>query len=111
MEVAMDGIIITAAVILAVISLIEVITFFVAMPSRSAPAYISVLPVFPGDDKLRDRLEYLSMKGCGRRRVVLVDYSATPDQAELCRQFVHSSPDAVFLPSSELEEFFRSIFG
>ena len=96
----MDGIIITAAVILAVISLIEVVTFFFTMPPRSAPAYISVLPVFSGDECLRDRLEYLSMKGCGRRRVVLVDYSATPEQAELCRRFILSSPDAVFIPSS-----------
>ncbi|MDO4864672.1 MAG: hypothetical protein Q4A05_10935 [Ruminococcus sp.] len=106
----MDGIIITAAVILAVISIIEVVTFFLAMPSRSAPAYASVLPVFEGDEKLRERLEYLSMKGCGRKRVILVDYTATPEQAELCRQFVHSSPDAVFIRCSELEDYFKGMF-
>ena len=107
----MDGIIITAAVILAVISLIEVVTFFLSIPSRSAPAYISVLPVFEEDEKFPERLEYLSMKGCGRRQVVLVDYSATPQQAELCNSFVHSSPDVVYIPCSELEDFFIGIFG
>lgn len=106
----MDGIIITAAVILAVISLIEIVTFFLAVPSGAAPAYASVLPVFAGDEKLRDRLEYLSTKGCGRKRVILVDYGATHEQAELCRQFVHNSPDAVFLPCSELEDYFKGMF-
>ena len=106
----MDAVIITAAVILTVISLIELVTFFLAVPSNAAPAYASVLPVFAGDDKLRERLEYLSMKGSGRKRVILVDYGAAPEQAELCRAFVHSSPDAVFIPCSELEKYFSEMF-
>ena len=85
----MDGIIITAALVLAVIAVIGAVS---------------------GDERLPERLEYLSMKGCGRRRVILVDYGATAQQAELCRRFVHSSPDAVFITSSELEKLFSEIF-
>ena len=106
----MDGIIITAALVLAVIAVIGIVSLFVALPSEAAPAYAAVLPVFPGDDSLPERLEYLSMKGSGRRRVILVDYGATCEQAEMCRRFVQSSPDAVFISASELEKLFSEIF-
>ena len=106
----MDVIIITAALILAVIAVIGAVSLFIALPSEAAPAYAAVLPVFSGDESLPERLEYLSMKGCGRRRVILVDYGATAQQAELCRRFVHSSPDAVFITSSDLEKLFSEIF-
>ncbi len=106
----MDGLIISAAVILAVIALIGTFSLFVALPAEAAPPYAAVLPVFAEDTCLRERLEYLSMKGSGRLNIVIVDYSATPEQAELCRRFVHSSPDAVYINASELEKYFSYIF-
>ena len=55
----MDGIIITAAVILAVIAIIEIVNLFTDISIDGAPAYVTVLPVY-ADDKLFDmRLEYL----------------------------------------------------
>ena len=109
-EVAMDSIIITAAVILAVICIIEIVLFFLSSPAAGTPAYVSVLPVFENDTELSERLEYLAIKSCGRRKVVIVDYSATPEQEEMCRGFVKNSPDAVFIPASELEKTLKEMF-
>lgn len=106
----MDEILITAAVLLAVIAVIEIVTYFLTVPLNSSPAYTAVLPILSQDEKLNERLEYLALRSCGRRCVVLVDYDAAPEQAELCRQFVRNSPDAVFIPSSELEDYFRRTF-
>lgn len=106
----MDGILITAAVILSVIALIEVVTFFFSIPVKGAPAYVSVLPVFRGDKDFRDRLEYISRKSCGRTRIILVGYSADEEQEMLCRQFVRDEPDAVYISGDELEKFFEEIF-
>lgn len=106
----MDGIIITAAVILGVIALIEIVTLLFLSPIKSAPAYVAVLPVFEDDPELRERLEYLSLKGCGRRRIILVNYSATAEQDLLCAQFTGSSPDSLYISADELEKTLRDIF-
>ena len=100
----MDAIIITAAVVLAAICIIEIVSYFVTAPLSGTPAYISVLPVFENDEELSERLEYLAIKSCGRRRVIIVDYSASSEQSELCRGFVNNSPDAVFISAEELEK-------
>lgn len=106
----MDAIIITAAVVLTAICIIEIVSYFVTAPLSGTPAYISVLPVFENDEELSERLEYLAIKSCGRRRVIIVDYSASSEQSELCRGFVNNSPDAVFISAEELEKTMRELF-
>jgi hypothetical protein len=106
----MDSIIIIAAVILTVISIIELTKFFLAVPSKGTPAYISVLPVFADDEDLADRLEYLSMKSCGRKRIILVKYSSTPEQDMLCSHFIRNDTDAVMITPDELESCFADTF-
>ena len=106
----MDGIIITAAVILGVIALIEIVTLLFLTPIKSAPAYVAVLPIFADDPELSERLEYLSLKGCGRRRIILVNYSADAEQDMLCRQFAGNSPDTLYISAMELEKTLREIF-
>ncbi len=106
----MDSIIITAAVILSVISIIELTKFFLAVPSKGSPAYLSVLPIFADDENLADRLEYLAMKNCGRQKIILVKYSSTPEQDVLCSHFIRNDTDAVMLEADELEVYFSDIF-
>ncbi len=106
----MDGIIISAAVILAVVALIEIVSLFTDLSNEGTPAYVKVLPVF-SDDKLFDmRLEYLMRKSGGRQKIVLVNYSADDRQSELCNSFIRNNPDAVFIHYSEMKNFFAEIF-
>ncbi|MBQ9139187.1 MAG: hypothetical protein IJX61_01060 [Ruminococcus sp.] len=106
----MDEIIITAAIILAVIAIIEIVTLFFSLPADNAPPYVAVLPVFSDDVLFDMRLEYLMRKGCGRQRVILVDYTANEHQTELCKSFLQNNPDAVFIHYSEIQKFFSETF-
>lgn len=106
----MDGIIITSGVILGVIAIIEIINLFTDLHKNDSPACLSVLPVFSEDALFDSRLEYLMRKGCGRQRIIFVDFSANKRQTDLCRSFIHNNPDAVFLDSSEMQNFFSEIF-
>lgn len=106
----MDEIIITMAVILAVIAIIEIVTHFFAINSAGSPPYVTVLPVFSDDVLFNMRLEFLMRKGSGRQRIILVDYSADNHQKELCIAFVHNNPDAVFIHYTEMKNFFAEIF-
>lgn len=105
----MDVIIIIAAVILAFIAVIEIITLF-SLPTDNAPPYVAVLPVFADDKYFPQRLEYILQKGCGRTNIIMVDYSADNTQKELCRQFINDNPDAVFISHTELEKYFAETF-
>lgn len=105
----MDGIIIVTAVILAVIALIEIITFFSVSPKKT-PSYFTVLPVFADDKYFQQRLEYILQKSCGRTNIIIVDYSADNNQTELCRQFVDDNPDVVFISHEELQKYFAETF-
>lgn len=100
----MDGIIVTAAVILAVIALMELVTLFAALPGDGLKLYISVLPVFGDDEDFSVRLEQIMRRGCGRKSVILVDFSADDEQRELCRQFARDNPDCEFVTEQELAE-------
>ncbi|MBR5513499.1 MAG: hypothetical protein IKV85_05885 [Ruminococcus sp.] len=106
----MDGIIISAAVVLAVIALIEITGVFTDLSDEGVPAYVTVLPVFAEDSLFDMRLEYLMRKSGGRRKVVLVDFSADNRQIELCSRFVNNNPDAAFIHYTEMKNFFAEIF-
>lgn len=106
----MDGIIITAAVVLSVVAVIEIVTVFFSLPKGSTPPYVTVLPVFDSDKDFERRLEYIMQKGCGRRNIIIVSYTADSRQKELCRKFIHDNPDAVFISHTELESLFSRTF-
>lgn len=103
----MDMIIVITAVMLAVIAIIETVMLF-SLPTDNAPPYVEVLPVFADDRYFQQRLEYILQKG--RTNVIIVDYSASDLQKELCRQFVNNNPDAVFISHTELEKYFAETF-
>lgn len=104
----MDMIIITSAVIIGVIALIEVLTYFFILPDEGIPDSVAVLPVFSDDKNFPMRLECLIRRNS--RNVILVDYSADSSQTELCRQFVRDNPDAVFISHEEIERIFAETF-
>lgn len=106
----MDGIVITAAVILAVVALIEVVTLFLVKPDPAAPPYIELLPVFEEDKFFQRRLEYLGQRCGGRTSLIIADISATKEQLELCRRLAEESPDTVIITMAQLEELLRERF-
>ncbi|MBQ8962072.1 MAG: hypothetical protein IJ071_12815 [Ruminococcus sp.] len=106
----MDGIVITAAVILAAVALIEVVTLFLARPDPAAPPYIELLPVFGEDRQFPRRIEYLGKRCGGRTSLIIVDISANEQQLELCRRLAEESPDTVIVTMAELEGALREIF-
>ena len=106
----MDAVIITAAVILAAVAVIEIVTLFLVRPDPAAPPFIELLPVFSEDGHFPDRAEFLTKRCGGRTSLVIVDISGTPAQLELCRQLAASSPDTVIVSLDALENELRKIF-
>ena len=104
----MDGVIITAAVILAVIALIEIVTLFCAKPFGK-PVYIAIIPVFAEDSDLPLKLERLALRSLPT--AILLDISATEKQLQICRQFVRDNPAAEIVPYSEFENYLAHTFG
>lgn len=102
--------IISAAVILTVMAIIEIITLLFTLPNHNAPPYVTVLPVFCDDNLFENRLDYLMQKSCGRGNVILVDYSANEHQRNLCERFVENNPDAIFIHQQELKKYLSKTF-
>lgn len=101
----MDNIIISVAVVLAVIALIEIISLIFSIRKENIRTYTVILPIFAKDSDFPIRLET-----CRRSDVILVDYSATPLQKELCKKFLNDNPDAVIISKNELEKYFSETF-
>lgn len=107
----MDGILITAAVIVGVIAMIEIVTMFFRLPlACNGPSWVMVLPVFAEDSCFPQRLDRLAARSCGRTNVMIVDYSATEQQRELITQFARENPDAVIISHLELEKILSKTF-
>lgn len=104
----MDGVIVTAAVILAVIALIEAVTIFCARPFGK-PVYIAVVPIIGEDSDLPERLERLSLRSVPA--AVLLDISATEEQLQMCRQFVRDNPAAEIVPAEVFSDYLARTFG
>lgn len=102
--------IISAAVVITVVAIIEIVTILFTLPDRNAPPSVTVLPVFSDDAMFENRLEYLMQKSCGRGNIILVDYSADEYRRTLCSRFIGNNPDAVFIHHSELEKYLSGIF-
>ncbi|HBB72480.1 MAG TPA: hypothetical protein DCZ71_07745 [Ruminococcus sp.] len=106
----MDTALITAAAVLAVIAAAEIICLFL-LPCRDvSPLYAEILPVFSEDDLLPQRLDCLALRSGGRTALIIVDYSATEQQLELCRQFCSNEPDCTIISAGELEKILLKTF-
>lgn len=107
---SMNLLILLSAVILGIIAVTEIMLIFFSLPRGNTPAYLAILPVFSEDSEFDERLDHIAQKGCGRRNIILVNYTANPHQIELCNRFVHNNPDAVFIKHEEIENFFAKTF-
>lgn len=111
----MDNIIITSVLILAVIAVIEAVSLFYKASHRvSKLAFAAVIPVFPNDDELRERLEHLNEKlSCGSyyiEEIIILNYGATTEQLEICRQFCYENQSAVLTDPASLEKILSKTF-
>ncbi len=107
----MDGVLITAAVVLAVIALIEIVTLFFRLPYKGAdPPYIMLLPVFKEDNDFSLRLDRLAARSCGRSDVYIVIFSADSEQLELINAYSRDNPDSVIISHEELEKILSKTF-
>lgn len=111
----MDITIVISVMILAFIVVLEFVFLF---RSRSCNEdlldFVAVVPVFPADRNLSERLGCLSEKiACGQCRIeeiILIDYGATPEQLEICRRFCLDNSCAVIADSAEFEKIIAKTF-
>lgn len=111
----MDKIIITSVLILAIIALIEAVSLFYKASCRiSRISFAAVIPVFPDDSDLRERLQYLSEKlSCGSyyiEEIIIINYGATVQQLEICRAFCYENKNAILTDPASLEKILSKTF-
>lgn len=111
----MDNIIITSLLVLAVITLIEAVSLFYKSSHRAKNlSYAVVIPVFPNDSDLRERLDFLSDKLSNgsfyAEEIILINYGATVEQLEICRNFCYENNNAVLTDPASLEKILSKTF-
>lgn len=111
----MEAIIITFAVILGMLFVILVTGALCRdyLKIRKT-AFAAVLPVFPDDEELRRRLNYMEQKASGDNEftelIVLVNYGATTEQIELCQRFCDKRKNVIFTDPASLEKILSKTF-
>lgn len=111
----MDKIIITSLFVLCVIALIEIVSLF-CKPSHYVRklSFAAVVPVFPKDTDLRQRLDDLSHKlSSGSfyiEEIIIINYGATLEQLEICEQFCYENPNAILTDPASLEKILSKTF-
>lgn len=108
----------TIAVFVMILAFIVVLEFVFLFRSRSCNEdlldFVAVVPVFPEDRNLPERLGCLSEKiACGQCRIeeiILIDYGATPEQLEICRRFCLDNPCAAIAEFSQFEKIIAKTF-
>lgn len=111
----MDSAIVISVMILAFITVLEMISLFRSgKRCESVADYAVVVPVFPSDASLAERLDCLSEKiACGRCQaeyIILIDYGASSEQLEMCRSFCRENQCAVVACSADLEKILSETF-
>ena len=105
----MDGVVITALIISAVIAVVKGLTLFIdSILKKRKENYYAVVPVFQNDKFLAERLMDLTERTYAD--IVLLDCDADSSQCEVCHNFCLDNKNAVFLNSSELEKYFSESF-
>lgn len=108
----MEPAVIISIAVIVIIAAVEIYCLFICSKLRGKSYPITAaIPVFPGDEELRDRLSYLdTLLTDGEAyigRVLLIDCGASPAQLELCRQFCEEFPAAVMTDKEGLENSLR----
>ncbi len=110
----MDNIIVTSLLVLAVIAVIEAVSLFCTSRRTVKLAFVAVVPVFPDDTDLRERLAYLEEKmsgsSCCIEEIIIINYGASVEQLEICRQFCFENPAAVITDPAGLEKILSKTF-
>ena len=111
----MNNIIAAALAVLTVIAVIEAVSLFYKASKRIKKlAFAAVIPVFPNDGDLRERLEYLNEKlSCGSyyiEEIIIINYGATVQQLEICRSFCYENKNAVLTDPASLEKILSKTF-
>lgn len=111
----MDMTIVISVMILAFIVVLEFVFLFRSKScNEDLLDFVAVVPVFPADRNLPERLSCLSEKiACGQCRIeeiILIDYGATSEQLEICRRFCLDNPCAVIADSAEIEKIMSKTF-
>jgi hypothetical protein len=82
--------------------------------SATITSFVTVVPVFPGDDLLPERLSALSDCTVRSRvptgRIILLDFGADDRQKRICVAFCESEPAAEIIPSAGLEKNLAKMF-
>lgn len=111
----MDMATVIAVMFLAFVTVLEFVSLFRRRScSENVLDSAVVIPVFPTDDSFSLRLNCLSEKiACGRchaEEIILISYSALPEQLEMCRKFCNENCCAVIADSSEVEKILYETF-
>lgn len=111
----MDKVTVTSVIILAVIAVIEGVSLFCGSAGRKRKlTFAAVIPVFPEDDDLRERLEYLTRKlsggACSAGSIIIVNYGAAIGQLEICELFCSENPNAFITDPAGLEKILSKTF-
>ena len=104
----MDIVIATAVAVLLILTVTEGVSFFRKIPDDTG--YAVVIPVFPEDTELLQRLEYHRDTLCGGVTVILVDYGASVWQKEVCRNFCDGNGNAVITDPAGVEKILSKTF-
>jgi len=105
---------ITAIIVVAVIAAAELICLFIFSrhSGKSYPLY-SAVPVFADDKELSERLDYLSTLiedgSLIADTILLIDYSASTEQLQLCSEFCQRYHSAEIIIPDEIEEKLKKI--
>lgn len=111
----MDNIIVTSLLVLAVIAAIEAVSLFCSASRRTVKlSFAAVIPVFPDDTDLRERLacleEKMSGSFCCIEEIIIINYGASAEQLEICQQFCFDNPAAVITDPAGLEKILSKTF-
>lgn len=111
----MDGIIVTAVIVLAVIAVIEAVSLFCKPHSIKAEHIFAVtVPVFPETENIYGRMEYIAgeLAGfhCGKIRIIIVNYGISAAQLEDCRAFCFDYPSSVITDPAGVEKILSKTF-
>lgn len=111
----MDNIIITSVLILIVIAVIETVSLFCKPSSTTNKlSFAAIIPIFPYDTDIRLKLNDLNKKLSNDsyciKEIVILNYGATFEQLEVCRQFCYENSNAIITDPASLEKILSKTF-
>lgn len=111
----MDKAMLISVIVLVVIAAVEILCLFFCSRLRMKKIPVAaVLPVFPDDDELNRKLEYIGeilfRNSCTIDCVFLINYGASDSQLELCCDFCRTHIEADIISPDELEKILSETF-